>query len=285
MVGKVVMAAMTAAIFSACIAASTVRASDVGATVSASIEDQSLETRLSDYVSDLDGIYGVAAVNLEDGRTAFLNGGTPFPAASMYKLLVMYRVYQAIDRGELAMSDVISIWNSDVIQDEPDWGFGVGDTLTVGQALDAMITVSSNAAALSLMRQIGGPDVVESAAPELGMDATGTVDGDLWTTPNDMAHFFHLLADRELVSPGASESMISLLLGQTMNDRIPAPLPDWVAVAHKTGELDDTRNDGGIVDGENGRYVVVLMSRGGTPDDEILYEAELSRIVYRAYGK
>ncbi len=278
------MVALTAAILTACTAVSTASASGVGAGESDSSRDQALESKLAGCVSGLDGIFGVAVVNLDDGRTAFLNGGTPFPAASMYKLLVMYRVYQAADRGELSLSGVIAIRDSDATQDEPGNGLWPGDTPTVGEALYAMITISSNSASLALMRQIGGWDAVESAAQELGMDSTGTAGGDLWTTPNDMAHFFHLLADRELVSPSASDAMIGLLLDQTANDRIPAPLPDWVAVAHKTGELYNTRNDGGIVDGANGRYVIVLMARGGAPDDEILYEAELSRIVYRAYG-
>ncbi len=250
-----------------------------------SVEDRQLENAITDYLASSDGQFGVVVYNLEDGRYALINPDTQFPTASMYKLLVMYRVVQAMDRRNLSPTDTLYIQEDDAIQDEPDQGYFAGDTPTVEQALAAMITVSSNSSAYALTRQIGGWGQVELAARELGMWNTYNADGYLWSTPRDMARFFQMLSDGSLVNSNASARMISLLRRQTENDRIPAFLPEEAAVAHKTGEVDDVRNDGGIVDSPRGRYIIVMMSRGGTPDDEVEYEAEVSRLVYRSYSE
>ncbi|MGI5837264.1 MAG: serine hydrolase [Chloroflexota bacterium] len=244
--------------------------------------DASLQAELEGYISGLNGTYGVAAINLNDGSGVFVNEEMLFPTASMYKLLVMYRVYEAMESGSLSPEDTLTIASEDYIGGA-DAIFAPGDAVTVGSALEAMITQSSNAAAYALARAVGGWDVVISAAGELGMSNT-VFDGDFFSTPTDMARFFRLLAGRSLVSPSASNQMIDLLLGQMTNDRIPALLPADAQVAHKTGELPGVRNDGGIVSGAGGRYIIVVMSQSGDPEEQVPAEAEISRMVYEAFG-
>ncbi len=282
MIGKVTMVALALLLSTACVTVPlpTATATSIGIVS----EDRELKKDLSDYISGKDGTFGMAVINLNDGRAVMIDEDTQFPAASLYKLLVMYRMYQAMDRGTLHPNDTITIQDEDVIQDEPDDGFAPGDTPTIQQAVEAMVTISSNATALALTREIGGAASVDAAAKELGMTNTDTVDDGLWTTPADVAHFLQLLANQSLVSQQASLQMLNLLLQQTINDRIPALLPSEAAVAHKTGDLDDVRNDAGIVYGPGGRYIIVVMSSGGTPEDEIQAEADLSEMVYARYG-
>ena len=248
------------------------------------VNDQQLETEVQDYLSGLGASYGVAAIDLQDGQTVFVNADGSFPTASMYKLLVMYRVFQAVDQGNLSMDDTITVQGSDVTQ-EDSVGLAPGDALTVAEALNAMITVSSNAAAYALTRTVGGWSQLASAAEELEMAGTYMEGWDFWSTPRDMAHFFQLLADGSLVSPDASQQMVDLLAQQTVNDRLPALLPSEAQVAHKTGELPGVRNDGGIVQGPGGRYVVVLMSQLGDPAEEVQAEATISQMVYAEFEK
>jgi len=242
-----------------------------------------LQAELEEYISGLNGMYGVAAVSLDDGSGVFVNDETLFPTASMYKLLVMYRVFQAIEAGSLSPEDYLTITSDDFAGGE-DGIFVPDDTVTVGRALEAMIAESNNASAYALTRAVGGWGMVASAAEELGMYST-YMEEDFVSTPNDLAHFFRLLAERSLVSPSASEQMIDLLLEQKSYDRLPALLPEGVQVAHKTGELPGVRNDGGIVRGFGGRYVVVVMSQQGDPDEQVPAEAEISRMVYDYYGE
>ena len=159
----------------------------------------------------------------------------------------MYRVHQLLAAGELNLSEPIEI---------------DGAPSTVGEALNQMITVSSNEAAFALVDRIGGWGSVVSAAQEVGMAGT-YADGELfWTTPADMLVFFDALAGGRLVSAEMSNRMIDLLAAQSINDRLPAGLPGGVAVAHKTGELPGVRNDVGIVFTPNGRYVICVLGEG-----------------------
>ena len=241
-------------------------ATDAAPRNTAPANNAELQAELDAYMSGLDGTYGVSVVSLSDGSGVFVNDETLFPAASMYKLLVMYRAFQAIDGGYLSPDDTLTI-RAGGFGGGADAIFAPGDAVSVMYALDAMITQSSNAAAWALTRSVGGWGVVASAAGELGMNSTYLSGADFFSTPNDMAHFFRQLAQRSLVSPSASEQMIDLLLAQASDDRLPALLPAGAQVAHKTGELPGVRNDGGIVRGTGGRYVIVVMSKQGDPGE------------------
>lgn len=247
--------------------------------------DPGLQAELEGCLARLEGSYGIATVSLEDGSTAYVDADTIYPAASMYKLLVMYRVFQQVEAGELSMGDPLTIEAQDMmLSPGPDGGFSPGDTPSVEQALHSMIAISSNSAASALVRTVGGWPVVTSAADELGMHSTYASDGEFWSTPADLASFFLQLADRSLVNAEASDRMIELLRAQQINDRIPALLPEGVEVAHKTGELPGVRNDGGIVWGPGGSYVLVVMGRSVDPNEAVSAEAEISRLVYDRLG-
>ncbi|HEX5416052.1 MAG TPA: serine hydrolase [Chloroflexota bacterium] len=238
-----------------------------------------LQSSLEQYLAGKNADYGVYVLDLDDSSRVDINGEDSFPTASMYKLLVLYRVAQAIDRGALSPDQTITITDDDLDPANPEIAYSAGDTPTVADALDQMITVSDNGAAFALTRAVGGWSWVASAAPELGMDNTVFTD-DFYSTPQDFAHFFRLLANRQLVSPAATDLMISLLENQTVDDRIPALLPGDTWVAHKTGELPEVRNDGGIVRCASQSYVVVMMSKNGDPDEEIPAEAQMSGMIY-----
>lgn len=239
----------------------------------------SLQASLEQSVSGQDADYGIYVLDLKSGKSVVVAPDGNFPAASMYKLLVMYRVFQAFDRRTLSPDQPITITGDDLDPNNPEDVFSAGDTPTVAYALNQMITVSDNAAAWALTREVGGWPSVITAAAELGMKNTGFTD-DFHGTPRDFAHFFHLLAERQLVSPAASDQMLALLAQQTVNDRLPALLPAGASVAHKTGELPGVRNDGGIVHCGGESYVVVMMSQNGDPDQEVATEAQMSRAIY-----
>ena len=252
--------------------------------VSAPAVDVQLQSQLQSYVADADGVYGIAVENLDDGRTVMVNGERRFKTASMYKLLVMYRVFQRLHSGEWLPSDTVTILDEDTVESVPGYDLEAGDVVTVSKALEAMITVSSNSAAYALTRNLGGWTLVTTAPEELGMPDTGW-DDTYWSTPADMMHYFELLADRKMISREESHRMVALLLKQKLNSRIPALLPEEVKVAHKTGTLADVRNDGGIVSTPDGRYIIVVMSDDVNPEEADNVIAEISRIVYERYGK
>jgi beta-lactamase class A len=239
---------------------------------------------LERYVADLDGIYGVAVRNLEDGETVLIDSEHVFPAASLYKLLVMYRVYQGIEEGWLSEDDVVVFQYGDLAEAEEGDDLAPGDAITVGDAVEWMITFSSNPAAYALARHIGGWNEVTAAAAELGMEDTTWGDEYFLTTPADMLRFFDLLGNRLLVSPEASDAMIAVLLRQQISDRLPAYLPSDAEVAHKTGDLPEVRHDVGIVFAGDSSWVIAVMSEWVDPEAASEAIAEISRRVFDRFG-
>lgn len=243
-----------------------------------------LEDELAAYVESLDGSHGLGVLDLSTGEQVLIGAEQVFPAASLYKLLVMYRAFQLMESGQLSPGTLMTVTGGDLQEADPGDALSPGDQLTVSRALEAMITFSHNPSAYVLARNVGGWNRVISAAAELGMHNTFFSDGYFYTTPADTLHFFELLATGSLVGPAADEEMISVLLRQERGDRLPADLPPGTLVAHKTGELPGLRHDAGLVFTDDGPYAIVLMSEEIDPGVEIPAQAEISRMVFDRFG-
>src|SRR5216117_4085138 len=81
----------------------------------------------------------------------------PVITASLYKLAVLAEAERRVDAGQLHYSDIITIENEDITE---DGSFEVAGTeLTLDQALEAMITISDNGAALALWHVLGADNI------------------------------------------------------------------------------------------------------------------------------
>lgn len=69
-----------------------------------------------------------------------------------------------------------------------------------------------------------------------------------------------------------------------MNDRIPALLPEDVAVAHVTGELPGVPDDAEIVRFSGTSFIIIAaMSHGGDPVEKTPGEARIWRMAHDHY--
>jgi beta-lactamase class A len=93
-----------------------------------------------------------------------------------------------------------------------------------------------------------------------------------------------LIAEGKVVSELACETMIEIMLGQQLNESIPARLPASVKVAHKTGWTGDIYHDMGIVYPEHRKpYAISIMTRGFAEDrgkEAHACMATISKIIY-----
>jgi beta-lactamase class A len=135
---------------------------------------------------------------------------------------------------------------------------GVGETLTVAEAVERMITLSDNTSAVMLGSRVGGMRINATLAA-LGMDATHYSLDRMTTSAADMVHLLELMARGKAVSPAASADMVHLLLRQRVNDRLPRLLPGEVQVAHKTGNLPGTVNDVGLLYGPSSTLAIAAL--------------------------
>ncbi|CAN5771634.1 N/A [soil metagenome] len=113
-------------------------------------------------------------------------------------------------------------------------------------------------------------------------DAEGS--GNDLTSPDQMAQLCEYIEQGVGLSDDAREGIIDTMKRQTLRARIPAGVPEGVAIAHKTGSLRGVRNDAGIVYAEK-PYVIALFSKH-LKDEEAGVRAmvEISRAVWNALG-
>ena len=95
------------------------------------------------------------------------------------------------------------------------------------------------------------------------------------------------MANGKIVSQESSDAMISILIDQKFNDKIPAKLPNNVKVAHKTGWITGVNHDAGIVLLPDGRkYVLVLLSKDLEDDQAAVQSmAKVSRMIYQYFDR
>jgi beta-lactamase class A len=120
-----------------------------------------------------------------------------------------------------------------------------------------------------LIRLVGRRSINRSMN-DLGLERTRLTDDirtggwdvrrQLRTSPADLVRLLALMAHRQLIDEWSSNEMISILEQDQYNTLLPEPLPDDIAIAHKTGSFFDTLNDAGIVYANDAPYVIAVMT-------------------------
>ena len=232
------------------------------------------------HLGDQRGIFGVAIKALEGGQGVLVNADRAFPAASLFKLPVMYEVYRQRDAGRLTLAErLILTWRYAEL-DLGTLNVPIGTALSVEAALRRMIAISDNASANMLADRVGWPSL-NATVRDLGLQETRLTSSALTTSPRDMLLLLELLARGEGPTAASSADMIELLLEQRVNDRLPAQLPPGTAVAHKTGNLDGVIHDVGIVYAPGAPFVIALLAEDAPYYGQVAQaQAALTRAVY-----
>jgi beta-lactamase class A len=235
---------------------------------------------VDDLVARIPGVTGVVARTMGDEPPAVsVNADQQFPSASVIKLAVLATVYRAYDAGTAKPDDLVKtraadlIGGSDVLAGSP-----AGKEWTIDALVKAMIVVSDNSASNTLMTAFG-IGTINATMQLVGMTRSRLARhfadvvpswrrAENHLTPNDTAALLFAIerGAREgiptIASPQSCRAMIEVLLGNEDRTKIVRGLPAGTPCAHKTGEIDYTRNDAGIVDpfGDT-PYVLVVLTR------------------------
>ncbi len=233
--------------------------------------------------SNPDSRIGVVIEDLASGERCDLNAGDEFRMASLYKLIVLTAAYQQIADGALALTDEVLIEPHHAIDDPPALRLTESIVRDAATAIDRMIHFSANPEAVALYERLG-PATVDALPSELGMEST-RLGSEYVSSPDDIATYFRLLYDGELVDREASRAMHSTLLGQEINDLIPLALPPDTTVAHKTGLLPRNLNDAGIVYAPGGAYILsILVEHSGSIDDAAVLIRSIAALSYGPFA-
>ena len=267
-----------------------------------------LESRVRGIISASGAEVAVAYRTLDGSRELLIDPDRPFHAASTMKVPVMIELFRQAHEGRLSLDDRLPVRNEfHSLADGSTFSLSVGDdsdaevyaavgqTLTLRQLCEAMITVSSNFAANLLIERLGVANI-QRTVKALGGDGMQVLRGvedqkafDLGlnntTTALGLLVLLQRLAHGTAVDAQADAAMIDILKRQKFNDAIPAGLPDGTPVAHKTGNITRIHHDAAIVYASR-PYVLVLLVRGVEDQKKsAVLMAELSRTVYEANGR
>lgn len=241
-----------------------------------------------------------------DGKTEwFLRADHSFHAASTMKIPVLIELFHQVGQGKLKLNDPLlvknefhslvdgSIYTLDSADDsETDLYKAAGQTRTLRQLCELMITVSSNLATNLLIEKLGVENI-RATVHSLHADGMhvlrGVEDGAAFgkglnntTTARGLLQLLTAIACGEAVGPDASKQMLEILERQKFNEGIPAGLPPGTRVAHKTGEITKIHHDAAIVFAPK-PFVLVILVRGIVDSKEsAALIADITRLLYQA---
>lgn len=270
-------------------------------------ERLSLENRIGVELKSYDGLMGIYIDDLM-GNVIQINEREKFETASTIKLFVLAALFERIEKGELALSDMLEYRKEHVID-----GSGILSSMEVGTRLSVkniatlMIIVSDNIATNMLIDFLG-VEQINDCIQRLGCRDTvlhNRIDFAKYrklgtSTPADYASMWVRMAKGELVSPAASEQMLEICRQQHYNSMLTKNLPQYyldadnydeeiIYVASKSGSMNACRNDGGIVSTPYGKYVIVLFNKNFSdtqyyPDHPAtVFGSRVSRLIFDQY--
>ncbi len=242
------------------------------------VKDEALVERLRQILGEEADSYAVVVEDLRTGRGASFNAETVFYAASLFKLFVMYEAFHQHSLGLLE-------WTDELVMTPYYDGFGLSlrrtalcDALTVARAMQAMMSVSDNAAAVLLQDLVGSENVNRSLGA-LGLTSS-RIDEEMPLTAADLALLLEAIGRGEAVDAEASEEMMALMKAEELDNGLRAELPEDVELAHKTGNWSNATHDVGLVLAPSGTYIIVILSNR---DHETALIRQLAGAVFDYY--
>jgi beta-lactamase class A len=232
---------------------------------------QKLESTVNDVDRNLDGVLGVAILDLSSGKKLLVHADDVFPQASSIKIAVLAELYRQAQDGKLKLTDLYTVQASDLVADSDIMnGLTPGVTrITLRDLATMMVAVSDNSATNVLIDRVGMENV-NALMDSLGlahtrlrrkmMDLKAAGEGrENISTPAEMMTLLDDLYRGKVLNQQMTTDFFKML--STHKDSfIPRDLPEGLKIANKPGELEGVRNDSGVVFVENRPYVVCVMT-------------------------
>lgn len=241
----------------------------------------SFEQRIAELADGDRGRIGVAALDLATGEQVAVLGDQLFPMASTSKIAVAATYLEMVEQGRYSLTSefplkipVRSAKFSSAAAPVRD-----GNYMPAIDLIEIMITRSSNPATDALLAAVGGPEKVNEWMRRQGINDF-SIDRDIATLVRDDGEYdpANWIDPRDAATPRAmvrllgglyrgdflSDQSRRVLLGamsrtRTGTRRIPANMPDEARVSHKTGSLNNTSSDIGIIESPDGRAIAVAI--------------------------
>ncbi len=255
---------------------------------------EKFRSRIEAYDSKMEGVLGVAMIDLKTGQRFSHHGKVLFPQASAIKIPILIEMFRLREEGKLRFDDTVTLQPSELVG-----GSGVLQNrlkngplkVTIEEIVREMIASSDNTATNWCIRRAGMANINQTTS-NLGFlstrlqrvmidQAAASRNEENISTPEEMVEIARLIYDGKAVSAKASAEMIAMmkLVKADMRKGVPA----GIEVASKVGELTGVRTETGIVYMKGRPFILAVM---GTylkePDSPV--EA-ITRMVYEHFSK
>ncbi len=266
------------------------------------------EQRIAELADGDKGRIGVAAVDLATGDQLYVLGDQLFPMASTSKIAVAGAYLEMVEQGRYSLTSefplLIPIRSAKYSSAAAP--VRKGNYMQAIDLIEIMITRSSNPATDALLAAVGGPERVNDWVRRQGIE-NFSIDRDIATLVRDDGEYDPAawIDPRDSATPKA---MIQLLQGLYRGDflsaqsrrvllgamsrtrtgkrRIVANMPADARVSHKTGSLNNTSSDVGIIEAPDGRAIAVAIYVTGQ-GSRLARErriAAIARALYDGFG-
>lgn len=273
------------------------------------IYDSDLQRQIAQIADGSRGRIGVAAVDLSTGQRVSVLGDQLFPMASTSKIAIAATFLEGVEQGRWSLSSEFPLMIP--VKSTPFSSRKApvtkGKFLPASTLIELMITRSSNASTDALLAAVGGPDAVNDWVRRAGIrgfrldrdiatlvrddgerDPATTIDPRDAATPYAMTELLSGLYQGKWLNARNREVILGAMARcRTGKRRIPALLPASASVAHKTGSLNNTSSDIGIIESPDGRAIAVAIyvtGQGSRANREARI-ASIAQALYNGYGK
>ena len=232
---------------------------------------QKLEANVQEVDRHLDGVIGVAILDLATGQKYLLHADEVMPTASSIKIAILAELYRQAQQGKVKLTDFYTLEQADLVG-----GSGISSVLTpgmtrltLGDVAGLMISVSDNSATNVIIDRLGMENV-NALVDSLGlthtrlrrkmMDLKAAAEGrENVATPREMMLLLENLYRGKVLNQQMTENFFHLL-SVHKESYIPRNLSEDLKVANKPGELEGVGNDCGIVFAGKRPYVISVMT-------------------------
>lgn len=276
--------------------------------------DAELEKQITKIAEAAKGKVGVAAVMLETGDAAMLNGNERFPMQSVYKLPISMAVMDQVRRNELDLDEKIGVTNEDMVSERqrsplrdanPN-----GGEFTIRELVRLAIVESDGTASDVLMRIAGGAPQIQNFLTQIGLKNIRVLNTEKelildwqtqyqnYSTPSEAVELLRWLdaSNKNVASENGTETEIQTLVRFMAESnpgakRLKGELPSGTYVAHKTGtsgtqnNITAATNDIGIIRLPNGKSFAIAVLVSDSPADEKTREAVIAKIAKAVWDK
>lgn len=235
---------------------------------------------------------GAFFVELDQEGYISSGGENVFAAASTIKIPVLVAFFEAVDRGEIALDEMLTMKPELIASGSGNMQYQEpGKQFTALETATKMITISDNTATNMLIERLGGAEVLNARFKEWGLENTvlynplPDLEGTNITSPKDLATLLARVEGGELISLRSRDRLLRIMEGTVTKTLLPQGLEKDAAIAHKTGDIGTVLGDAGIIDMPSGkRYIAAVMVKRphNDPAARTLIQ-EMSRTAYQHF--